>query len=123
MPYIKYFSFHFSLLFFLIFFNFFILKEIINEKTHLVIRYLYLFSFIFFNLSFNRLAEFGTDKAGQLLIVILTIKIFHQISYTNNKSKLNNIDFVTFVRFLYKSENIFFTLYLIGLTLILMNSK
>ena len=79
LPYIEYFSFHFSVLFFLIFFNFFLLKEIFNKGTHLVIKYLYLFSFIFFNLSFNRLSEFGTDKAGQLLIVILTIKIFQQI--------------------------------------------
>ena len=91
LPFIGYFSFHFSLLFFLIFFNFFLLKEIIHKGTHEVIKFLYVFTFIFFNLSFNRIAEFGTDKAGQLLIVILVIKIFQHICYDNNKFKLNNI--------------------------------
>ena len=64
LPFIEYFSFHFTLLFFLIFFNFFLLKEIISKNTHEVIKFLYLFAFTFFNLSFTRIAEFGTDKAG-----------------------------------------------------------
>ena len=34
----------------------------------------YIYSLIYFNLSFNRLAEYGTDKAGHLLIVILIIR-------------------------------------------------
>ena len=90
LPFIEYFSFHFTLLYFLIFFNFFLLKEIISKNTHEVIKFLYLFAFTFFNLSFTRIAEFGTDKAGQILIVILTIKIFQHSCFDNSKSKLYN---------------------------------
>ena len=81
LPYIKLFTFHFSLLFFLIFFNYFLLKEIFFRQNHEVVKYLYIFAFTFFNLSFNRLAEFGTDKAGQLLIVLIVIKLFQNIIF------------------------------------------
>ena len=124
LPYIEYFSFHFSVLFFLIFFNFFLLKEIINKETHLVIKYLYLFSFIFFNLSFNRLSEFGTDKAGQLLIVILVIKIFQQICYTNNKPNLKKLlILLPLLGFCISLKTYFLPYILIGLTVILLDSK
>ena len=65
LPYIEYYSFHFSLLFFLIFFNYFIYKEVLISKNKNIIKFLYLFAFVFFNLSFNRIAEYGTDKAGR----------------------------------------------------------
>lgn len=81
LPYIEYFSFHFSLLFFLIFFNYFLIKEIFNKHNHNFSKFLYLFAFLFFNLSFNRLAEFGTDKTGQLLLVILVIKLFQHLNF------------------------------------------
>ena len=44
-----------------------------------------------FNLSFNRIAEYGTDKTGQLLIVILIIKLFQIIFFDNKKTKINEI--------------------------------
>ncbi len=91
LPLINFFSFHFTLIFFLIFFNYFLLKEIILKSTNQVIKYLYLFSFIFFNLSFNRIAEYGTDKAGQLLILILTIKFFQIICFDKNLDNNKNI--------------------------------
>ena len=86
LPFINFFSFHFSLLYFLIFFNYFLLKEIFTKTNDKVIKYLYLFSFIFFNLSFNRIAEYGTDKAGQLLITILTIKLFKIVCFDKKKT-------------------------------------
>jgi len=91
LPFINFFSFHFSLLYFLIFFNYFLLKEIFTKTNDKVIKYLYLFSFIFFNLSFNRIAEYGTDKAGQLLITILTIKLFKIVCFDKKKNSLKNI--------------------------------
>ena len=78
-------------MYFLIFFNYFVLKEIFNKTNDKVIKYLYLFSFIFFNLSFNRIAEYGTDKAGQLLIVILTIQLFKIFCFDKRKNSLENI--------------------------------
>ena len=124
LPFIEYFSFHFSLLFFLIFFNFFLLKEIMNKGTQEVIKFLYLFAFIFFNLSFNRIAEFGTDKAGQLLIVILTIKIFQHICFDKNKLKLNNILFLLpLLGFCISLKTYFLPYILIGLTIALLDLK
>ena len=91
LPFIEYYSFHFSLLFFLIFFNYFLIKEIFFKKNDDLIKYIYLLAFTFFNLSFNRLAEYGTDKVGQLLIVILLIKIFQLTCFEKNKTSLKNL--------------------------------
>ena len=85
LPYIEYYSFHFSLLFFLIFFNYFIYKEVLISKNKNIIKFLYLFAFVFFNLSFNRIAEYGTDKAGQILIVLLIIKLFDHVCFDKRK--------------------------------------
>ena len=86
LPFIEYYSFHFSLLFFLIFFNYFIYREVLDNKNHDILKILYLFAFVFFNLSFNRLAEYGTDKAGQLLLTPI-IK-FIQYIYFNTEKKI-----------------------------------
>lgn len=94
LPYIEYYSFHFTLIIFLIFFNYFILKEVFFNQNSDFIKFIYLFSFIFFNLSFNRLAEFGTDKAGQLLIVIIIIKLIDYVYFDKKKNNINKILFL-----------------------------
>ena len=88
LPKIEYYSFHFSLLYFLIFFNFFLIHEILTKKNEKVIKYIYILAFVFFNLSFNRLSEYGTDKVGQLLMVILLIKVFQLTCFSRNKDVL-----------------------------------
>jgi len=124
LPFIEYFSFHFTLLFFLIFFNFFLLKEIVSESIHEVIKFLYIFAFTFFNLSFTRLAEFGTDKAGQLLIVILIIKIFQHTCFDNNKSKIDNILFlIPLLGFCISLKTYFLPYILLGLIILLLDEK
>ena len=52
---------------------------------------MYIFAFAYFNLSFNRIAEYGTDKTGQLLIVILIIKLFQIIFFDKSKYRINEI--------------------------------
>ena len=124
LPFIEYFSFHFTLLFFLIFFNFFLLKEIVSESIHEVIKFLYIFAFMFFNLSFTRLAEFGTDKAGQLLIVILIIKIFQHTCFNNNKSKIDNILFlIPLLGFCISLKTYFLPYILLGLIILFLDEK
>ena len=124
LPFIEYFSFHFTLLFFLIFFNFFLLKEIISKNTHEVIKFLYLFAFTFFNLSFTRIAEFGTDKAGQILIVILTIKIFQHTCFDNSKSKLYNILFlIPLLGFCISLKTYFLSYILLGFVIFFLDNK
>tara|TARA_Y100000591_G_C21826805_1_gene697145 strand:+ start:529 stop:2214 length:1686 start_codon:yes stop_codon:yes gene_type:complete len=94
LPFIEYYSFHFTLIIFLIFFNYFIFKEILYTKNSDIIKYLYLFSLIFFNLSFNRLAEYGTDKAGQLLIVLVIIKLIQNVCFSKEKNWADKILFL-----------------------------
>ncbi len=124
LPIIEYFSFHFTVFYFLIFFNFFLFKEITSKKINDVTKYLYVFAFTFFNLSFTRLAEFGTDKAGQLLIVIIIIKLFQYICFDNNKLKNNNILFlIPLLAFCISLKTYFLPYVLLGLTVIIINEK
>ena len=94
LPEIEFFGFHFGILFFLIFFNYFIIFEIFENRNPESINYLYIFAFVFFNLSFNRIAEYGTDKAGQLLIVLLIIKLFKIVFFDNDKNQISKILFL-----------------------------
>lgn len=124
LPYIQYYSFHFSLLFFLIFFNYFLFKEIMSFRTHDIPKFLYLFAFVFFNLSFNRLAEYGTDKAGQLLIVLIIIKVFNLVCFNNEKEKFTNLIFLIPLFALCITLKTYFIPYiLIGFSLFLLNIK
>lgn len=124
LPYIEYYSFHFSLIFFLIFFNYFVIKEIQRIEKNDLIKYLYIFAFVFFNLSFNRLAEYGTDKAGQLLIVLIIIKLFELICFDENKKKFDNILFlIPLLAFCISLKTYFLPYILLGLLLILIEFK
>ena len=123
LPYIEYYSFHFSLLFFLIFFNYFIYKEIITSKNNNIIKFLYLFAFIFFNLSFNRIAEYGTDKAGQILIVLLIIKLLDHLCF-DKKNKIDKLLFLIPLLGLCISLKTYFLPYLfLGFLFIIINIK
>tara|TARA_X000000368_G_scaffold334114_1_gene271522 strand:+ start:319 stop:2010 length:1692 start_codon:yes stop_codon:yes gene_type:complete len=124
LPLIELYSFHFSIIFFLIFFNYFLLKNIFSFKTHEFFKYFYFLTFIFFNLSFNRLAEFGMDKSGQLLIVILIIKLFEIIITTEEKKKLDQIILLLPLFGLCISIKTYFLSYiLLSFSIVLLNGK
>ncbi len=123
LPLIDYYSFHFTLGFVLIFFNYFILREIYISKNNEVIKYLYIFAFVFFNLSFNRIAEYGTDKVGQLLITLLILKLFSIVCF-NKQENLNKILYLIPLLALSISLKTYFLPYiLLGLTILLLNQK
>ena len=124
LPYIKYFSFHFSALYFLIFFNFFSFKEIFSRNSNEILKYLWLFALIFFNLSFNRIAEYGTDKVGQLLIVLLVIKTLQITCFEKRETSLQNILLIIpLIAFCMTLKTYFLPYILIGLTIFFFNSK
>jgi hypothetical protein len=123
LPFIEYYSFHFSLIFFLIFFNFFLIKEILNKSNHEITKFLYLSAFVFFNLSFNRLAEFGTDKAGQILIVILLIKLFQQFSFDKDKFNISDVQVLFPLLFYCISLKSYFITYILFSVVILFFGK
>jgi hypothetical protein len=130
IPGINLYSFHFPNAYFLIFFNFFLIDKILNDKRNLII-FISILSFLFFNISFNRIAEFGTDKPGQLLAIVIFIQCLSFIlKYQKEK---NDIDFFVFyflslmVMTIYlitmKTYFITYTLLPLSLILILNNKK
>tara|TARA_B100001093_G_scaffold249164_1_gene238582 strand:- start:2527 stop:4221 length:1695 start_codon:yes stop_codon:yes gene_type:complete len=124
LPFIEYYSFHFSLLYFLIFFNYFLFKEIFSKKNEEIIKYIYLLAFIFFNLSFNRLAEYGTDKVGQLLIVVLLIKIFNLSCFDKSQNNLKNLlHLIPLMALCITLKTYFLTYILIVLMVFILNEK
>ena len=79
---------------------------------------------MFFNISFSRLAEFGTDKAGQLLIVILIIKLFQYFCFDKNKSKTHNILFlIPLLGYCISLKTYFLPYILFGLVIFFINEK
>ena len=124
LPFINLYSFHFSAVFFLIFFNYFLLKEAFSDKTHLFCKYLYFITFAFFNVSFNRLAEFGMDKSGQLLIVILVIKFFEITVLSDKKDKISQIlQLLPLLGLCISTKTYFLTYLLLSLSILMINNK
>jgi hypothetical protein len=86
-PIIKFYSFHYTCLYFLIFFNYFCITRILSNKNNFLYKILFILTFFYFNLSFNRIADYGTDKQGQLLIVLIVLEILSIINLENNDKK------------------------------------
>ena len=124
LPLIGYYSFHFSIIFFLVFFNFFLLKEIFSQKNNEVIIFLYILAFSFFNLSFNRIAEYGTDKPGQLLIVILVIKLFQILFFEDENKQILKVTFLFPLLALCISIKTYFLPYIIlGISILILRNS
>ena len=96
LPYAKFYLFHFAPIYILGFANIILLKNISSYFTYLKIKkdkinitnYLSLFSIIFINIFFYRIAEHGTDRSAQILIFLLIIEIIIFI----NLKKVKRID-------------------------------
>ena len=94
LPYAKFYLFHYSSIYILGFANIILLKNIHSYFTYLKIKkekinvtnYLSLFSIIFINIFFYRIAEHGTDRSAQILIFILMIEMIIFINLKNIKS-------------------------------------
>lgn len=80
LPYIKYYLFHASGLIILTFFNFILINKFFFEKysnNEKIEKILSILIFVYINTSFSRLAEYGTDRAGQIIIFLIFIMIFN----------------------------------------------
>jgi hypothetical protein len=75
LPLINYYLFNVHGLLILIFFNIFLLDNFFFRKKKNInfINILSLFAFVYFNLLFSRLAEYGTDRAGQMVVFLIII--------------------------------------------------
>jgi hypothetical protein len=93
LPFIKFYLFHLSGLLVLLFFNLVCIGNIIqniNLKIINPINFLYLIFFVYINIKFSRIADYGTDLQGQLLLIIAFIKIIELFFVKKN---LNNYQF------------------------------
>ena len=96
MPHAKYYLFHLGSIYILGFANIILLKKIDNYFSYLnlkkekinVTNYLSLFSIIFINIFFYRIAEHGTDRSAQILIFLLIIELMIFINLRELKVKI-----------------------------------
>ena len=107
LPGIKYFLMNSGAAYILGFSNFIIYKnirELINKKEFNHILYLCLFSLVYINSSFARIAEHGTDRSALILIFLLSIYYLKSINYINSKNKFS------FIKIYYSKLSILFSI-------------
>ena len=121
MPYAKFYLFNFSSLFILGFTNIILLKKIHNyfkfrftkdEQLNLI-HFLSLLSFVFINIFFYRISEYGTDRAAMILIFLFIIEL---LNFVNLKTiKTLNLFYIYLLGALIISFKAFYILYIIFL--------
>ena len=119
LPFAKFYLFNFSSIFILGFTNIILLTKIhhffnftkIKKKQVSLINYLSLLSFVFINIFFYRLSEYGTDRAAMILIFLLIIEIFnfHEIK----KFKSSDLLYIYVLGAIIISLKTFYIMYLI----------
>ena len=90
MPFIEFYLFHSGPFFILLFFNFIILSKLkknFNSNQISFIFYFLLLSLLFINIAFYRIAEHGTDRSAQILLILI-FSIFFEILYLEKKNEI-----------------------------------
>ncbi len=98
----------------ILFFNFFFLKTLLEKKEILNTNFYYflkLFSFIFINVVFYRLSEYGTDRVGQIFILLLILFLIRELNDIGNTNINTNFS-VLIITFLI-TQKTYFISYLI----------
>ena len=93
LPKIDIYFYHIGAVFFLGFTNLFFLKNIFDQNTYKNFRFynfINLFFLVFVNIFFYRLAEYGTDRLGSILIILAFIILLLIINQNSRFSQLNN---------------------------------
>jgi hypothetical protein len=127
LPYIKFYSFFMAATLIMGFANLILLKKLINfikKNDFNFIAYLSLLSFIFINIVFFRIAEHGTDRSAQVLILILVIELLILINffYLNKyKNRFEKILVLTGIIISLKAFYILYFLFIIYLLFFLHN--
>jgi hypothetical protein len=116
LPYIKFYSFHMAAILFMGFANLILLQKLINfiKKNQCnFITYLSLLSFIFINIVFFRIAEHGTDRSAQILILIIVIEILTLINFFDINKYKNRLQKILVLTGIAVSLKAFYILYLV----------
>jgi hypothetical protein len=119
LPVVKYFMFHMSVSIIFLYANIVLIFKLLKDNFYKKFNFLsfyYLFSFIFINCFFYRLAEHGTDRSAQILIFILIGEV---LSFVNFKSEIQkNLSRLFLLIALIISLKAFYVLYIIFFTII-----
>ena len=119
LPYAKFYLFNFFSLFILGFANIILLKKIHNyfkftsakgEQVNFI-HFLSLLSFIFINIFFYRMSEYGTDRAAMVLIFLFVIELLNFVNLKNIKTF--NLFYIYLLGALIISFKAFYILYII----------
>ncbi len=125
MPFVDFYLFHSGPFFILIFFNFIIISELIKSYKSKKFDFLYFFSllsFIFINVAFYRIAEHGTDRSAQILLILIFISFIKTIHF--KKSKISpSLSILLILVFLASSMKVIYYLYLLLIPIIFFKRK
>ena len=119
LPYAKFYLFNFFSLFILGFANIILLKKIHNyfkftsakgEQLNFI-HFLSLLSFIFINIFFYRMSEYGTDRSAMVLIFLFVIELLNFVNLKNIKTL--NLFYIYLLGALIISFKAFYILYII----------
>jgi len=121
LPWIKYYLFNLPNYLILIFVNFILFNEVIkNIKKKNLIFLISIFFLVLINVKFTRLAEYGTDLAGQLILSIITINFIKIITTKESIEKIYFNIFLLLIIFLFK---VYFLLYFLIILLVFWDLK
>ena len=132
LPHAKFYLFHFSSIYILGFANIILLKNINSYFAYLKLKkekvditnYLSLFTIIFINIFFYRIAEHGTDRSAQILIFLLIIELLIFINLKNIKSiNLFNLYLLAALIISLKAFYILYAIFFIPLFLFVRSKK
>jgi len=117
LPYIKFYLFHSGPFLILIYFNYIILDKIIQKFKNRnidIIYYFSLLSLIFINVVFYRIGEHGTDRTGQVLLILAFI-YFLELFFIKNKLEESEklFNYLLILIFLAASTKVLYIIYLI----------
>lgn len=90
LPKINFYLYHIGSVFFLGYANLFFLKNIFNKELFRKNKFYNLFNlvfFIFINIFFYRLSEYGTDRDGQILVIIIFTILLLILNDKSNKNE------------------------------------
>ena len=109
LPEIKYYLFNLPSYLIYIFVNLILIAEIIKKNNYNIIKLFSIFFIILINIKFVRLAEYGTDLAGQLVLVILFLNIIK--FFLSKKIDNSNLFLILLILVLLASFKVYFILY------------
>ena len=127
MPYIEFYLFHIGPFLILLFFNSVIISKLINVLNNRDINFVHFFSLLslmFINIAFYRLAEHGTDRSAQILLILIFI-IFFETLYIDKEREIisTKLSLLLILLFLASSMKAIYYLYLILLPIIFFKQK